>query len=98
MAREVRKQAPAKLAVRVKPRSSKSGVEPAAGEVVVRVHAPAVKGAANREMVEVLSQALGVAKSCVRIVSGERSSRKLVEVSGLSTAEAAARLGRGDRS
>jgi len=61
--------------------------------VVVRVHAPAAEGAANREAVDALAGALGVPRSAVRIVRGERSRHKQVAVEGLSRAEALARLG-----
>ncbi len=83
--------------VKVKPRSSKSGVTAARGELVIQVHAPALKGQANREMVEVLAKALDVPRSAVRIVRGEHSRRKQVEVSGLSAKEALSRLERGGR-
>ncbi len=86
-----------RFTVKVKPRSSKSGVTPGRGELVIAVHAPALKGAANREMVEVLSQALDIPRSRVRIVRGEKSRRKLVEVSGLTAKEALARIERGGR-
>jgi len=87
------KQSPDALTVRVKPRSGKPGVEiGASGEVVVRVHAAAVEGAANREMTEVLADALGVPRSAIRILRGEKSRTKRIAVGDLSVEEVRARL------
>lgn len=87
------KQSRDSLTVRVKPRSSQPGVEiGASGEVVVRVHAAAVEGVANREMMEVLARALGVPKSAIRILHGEKSRTKRVAVDGLSAAEVGGRV------
>jgi uncharacterized protein (TIGR00251 family) len=58
----------------------------------VRIAAPAVENRANAALVELLSEALGVPKSAVRIRSGGAARRKLVEVSG--GAEVLARLER----
>ena len=59
---------------------------------MVQVHAPASGGAANRECLMLLARALGVAKSAVQIVRGERSRLKQVVVAGVGAAEARARL------
>ena len=85
------------LTVKVKPRSSRPGVEAAAsGELVVCVHAAAVEGAANQEMIEVLARALRVPRSAVHIVQGERSRKKRVAVAGMAAVEVVARLRRAD--
>jgi uncharacterized protein (TIGR00251 family) len=79
--------------VRVRPRSSRAGLTvDTDGELSVRVHAAASQGAANRECVALLAKALGVPKSAVEIVRGERSRLKQVAVAGLDAAEARARL------
>ena len=49
----------------------------------VRVTARAVEGAANRALVQAVADALGVRRSAVSLVAGERSREKLVEVIGL---------------
>jgi uncharacterized protein YggU (UPF0235/DUF167 family) len=83
------------IAIRVRPRSSRSGVEKGSdGGIVVHVHAPARAGAANRECEVVLAHALGVAKSAVRIIRGETGRGKQIAVVGLSAAEARERLDR----
>jgi uncharacterized protein (TIGR00251 family) len=74
--------------VRLQPRSSRSGVEGIHGDALrVRVHAPPVEGAANEALVAVLAEALGVARSAIRVVAGATSRNKVVEVTGV-TAEA----------
>ncbi len=84
---------PQTFAVKVKPRSSRPGVEAAAsGELVVRVHAAAVDGAANQEMTEVLARALRVPKSAVHIVQGQSSRTKRVAVAGVPAGEVVSRL------
>jgi uncharacterized protein (TIGR00251 family) len=65
-----------------------------AGEaVIVRVTAPPVEGAANKAVIELLARRLGVPKSAVRIALGERAREKVIEVEGLSDAEAKEMLG-----
>ena|ERR1017187_5496246 len=82
-----------RFAVRVQPRSSRTGVDGALGGALrVRVNAPPVENAANEAVVKVLAKALGVAKSAVVIVGGARSRSKVVEVGGLCAAEVRRRL------
>jgi uncharacterized protein (TIGR00251 family) len=50
----------------------------------VRLHAPPVDGAANEELVKFLAESLGVARRAVRIVSGQTSRSKVVEIEGVS--------------
>ena len=83
------------IAVTVKPRSTRAGVALGAdGRVVVRVHAPAVEGAANRECCAALAAALGVPKSAVTIARGEKGRAKQIAVANLTAAEVRARLRR----
>ncbi len=82
-----------RIQVRVKPRASKSrivGVRE--GALHVAIAAPPVDGAANLELVKTLAQSLGVAKSRVRLVSGQSGRDKVVAVEGLDEAEARAAL------
>lgn len=70
--------------LRVAPRASRNalgGVHD--GALKVRVTAPPVDGAANAAIAKLLSKALGVSKRAVRIVSGETSRTKTVEVRGV---------------
>jgi uncharacterized protein (TIGR00251 family) len=82
-----------RFAVRVQPRASIAGVAGLFGTgLKVRVHAPPVEGAANAAVIEVIAAALGVAKREVRIVGGQSSRSKVVEVTGLTADQVRARL------
>ena len=85
---------PVTLRVRVRARAPADGIEAevAAREVVVSVTAPAVEGKANRAMLAQLAERLGIARSSLQIISGEKSRRKLVRVHGLGENEVWRRL------
>ena len=70
------------LAVKVTPRASRSEVVGFGddGSVRVRIAAVPEKGKANEELRSLLSRYFGVAKSDIRIVSGETSSHKRVRI------------------
>jgi uncharacterized protein (TIGR00251 family) len=71
--------------VRVIPRSSRSGLAGIRDDaLLLRLHAPPVDGAANAEVVEILSDVLGVPRRAVTIVTGGRSRLKRVRVEGVS--------------
>jgi hypothetical protein len=72
------------ITVRVVPRSAKAG--PAGireGAYLVRLNAPPVEGAANAELIALLSDLLHIPKRNVTIVSGERSRTKRVRIDGI---------------
>lgn len=48
-----------------------------------RIAAPPVDGAANDSLIALLAKALGVSRRAVRIVSGESSRSKLIQVDGI---------------
>jgi uncharacterized protein YggU (UPF0235/DUF167 family) len=64
-----------------------------AGVLRVRVAAPPVAGAANEALVRLLARTLDVPRGAVRVVHGEASRDKTVEVDGLDEAEVWRRLG-----
>jgi uncharacterized protein (TIGR00251 family) len=69
------------LRVRVQPRASRSRVTTdSEGAIRVAVTAPPADGEANRAVVEAVARALGLAKSRVRIHSGERSRNKTLRI------------------
>ncbi|UCC71681.1 MAG: DUF167 domain-containing protein [Gemmatimonadota bacterium] len=71
--------------VRVQPRASRTEIAGTHGEVLkIRLAAPPVAGAANAELAAFLARTLGLPKSAVRIVKGERGRNKVVEVEGAS--------------
>ncbi|HKW47208.1 MAG TPA: DUF167 domain-containing protein [Gemmatimonadaceae bacterium] len=85
-----------RFAVHVQPRASRSEIAGVHGDAMkVRLGAPPVDGAANSALIELLADALGVSRRDVRIVNGEHSRRKLVEVVGVD-AETVRRLVMGD--
>jgi uncharacterized protein len=63
------------------------------GALAVRVTAPPVEGEANRAVTELLARALGVRRSAVSVVHGERGRDKLVRVEGVTRGDVEARLG-----
>jgi len=73
-----------RIEVYVQPRASATEVAGMHdGRVKVRLAAPPVDGAANAELVRFVAARLGVAKAKVRIVAGESSRRKMIEVDGV---------------
>jgi uncharacterized protein (TIGR00251 family) len=71
------------LKVKVEPRSSKKGISGLIGDSLkVKVHAPPVGGAANEELIEILSKEFGIKKSDIQIVRGNASRDKIVEIAG----------------
>ena len=72
------------LRVKVIPKSSKTELAEVLpdGTWRVRVAAAPEKGKANRALCEFIAERLGVAKSRVRIISGETSSIKRIRVDG----------------
>jgi uncharacterized protein (TIGR00251 family) len=73
------------LTVRVQPRASKDEITGALeGALRVRLCAPAVENRANEVLIEFLAGLLKIAKSAVRIQSGEHSRIKRVEIRGVS--------------
>ena len=74
-----------RISIYVQPRASKTMVDGMHdGCVKVRLAAPPVDGAANAALIEFVAERLSLAKSRVRIVSGQTSRRKVVEVDGVS--------------
>jgi uncharacterized protein (TIGR00251 family) len=72
------------FSVRVQPRASKDEIAgEMGGALKVRLRAPAVEDRANEALVEFLAQLLKRPRSAVRILSGERSRTKRVEISGV---------------
>ena len=81
------------VSLRVVPRASRTGVVRSDDGYRIRVAAPPVQGAANKELVRYLAKLLGVARGDLVIEAGERGRRKRVLVRGMSAAEVRRRLG-----
>ncbi len=81
------------FAVRVVPRSSRdqiAGVE--GGALKIKLTAPPVDGAANAALVEFIAKWLGVRRSAVSIISGNKARNKLVRVGGVTREHLMARM------
>ena len=84
---------PARLEVYIQPRASRTELAGSHnGLIKIRIAAPAVENAANRELLEFLALKLGTARRCVRLVSGSASRRKVLEIDGMTAAAIAAKL------
>jgi uncharacterized protein (TIGR00251 family) len=71
------------FAVRVQPLASKDEIAgEIAGAIKVRLQAPAVEGRANEALIEFLADLLKTHNGAVRILSGERSRIKRLEIRG----------------
>jgi uncharacterized protein (TIGR00251 family) len=83
-----------RLTVRVIPRARTTALAGVRDDaLLVRLAAPPVDEAANRDLVAFLAAALGVPVRTVRIVSGDRSRRKVVEIGGVSEERCRGALG-----
>jgi uncharacterized protein (TIGR00251 family) len=81
------------FAVRVQPRASKNELAGVMdGALKIRLQAPAVEDRANDALCVFLAELLKRPKSAVRILSGERSRSKRVEIAGVTAAEVEALL------
>jgi uncharacterized protein (TIGR00251 family) len=79
------------LSVYVQPRASRSEIVGEHGDALkVRLAAPPVDGAANEELIRFAAKLFGVSASSVSIRSGQASRTKLIEITGVTTAEVAA--------
>jgi len=69
------------LRIKAQPAASKNEFCEVYGDdtIKIRIKAPAVEGAANKELVKFLSKTFKVPKSAIRFKSGEQSKIKVVE-------------------
>lgn len=85
---------PVRLEVYIQPRASKTELAGRHdGLLKIRIAAPAIENAANRELIDFIALQLGTAKRCVRLVSGAASRRKVLEIDGVSEEVIGAKLG-----
>jgi uncharacterized protein (TIGR00251 family) len=69
-----------RLAVKVTPGAREESVTLSDGAVLVKVRAPADKGAANEAVLQVVARALGLASSRVTLLRGGTSRQKVLKV------------------
>ncbi len=76
------------IRVRVQPRSRRNSL---AGrledEWKLQLMAPALEGKANQACIEFFARGLGIARSRVKLLSGERSRHKVLALDGVTEAE-----------
>ena len=69
------------LRIKVVPNSSKNVISGILDESLkIKIKAPAVEGAANKELVKFLSKLLKLSKSDIIFMNGETSKRKLIKI------------------
>ena len=78
--------------VKAQPRARRPGLAGGNGCLRVAVREPAEDGRANAAVLATIALALRVRRASVELVSGARSSRKVVAVRGLAPEEIARRL------
>lgn len=83
----------ARIEVRVQPGAKKNAVLGKREDAwKISLQAPAVEGGANRACVDYLAKLLGVKRSAVSILKGEKIRNKVIEIKGLTNQEASAAL------
>jgi uncharacterized protein (TIGR00251 family) len=72
------------LTVPVQPGARGAGVVGEHGDALkIRIDSPPVDGRANQALIAFLADRLGLARSNLKLISGESSRRKRIQVSGL---------------
>lgn len=72
------------IQVKVIPRSSKKEIAGVEGNIIkVKLTAPPVEGAANKQLIELLSETLSIKKSSIEIVKGDSFRYKTVKIKGV---------------
>jgi hypothetical protein len=79
--------------LKVKPRAARERLAvDSSGQLRLELHAPPTQGQANEACVLFLARALRLPQACVVILSGQKSRRKLIRVTGRSAAETVAQI------
>ncbi len=83
-----------RLHLYARPRASRTEIAGLyGGRVKLKVAAPPVDGAANGEIIDFLSDRLGVRKTDVEFISGHNGKRKTLQLHGVRPEEAIEKLG-----
>lgn len=76
-----------RLAVKVVPGASRSAISGWLGEELkLRIQAPPEKGKANKSVLKLLATTLGIPVKSMRIIRGQSSAHKIIELSGVTPA------------
>ena len=73
------------IEIKVEPRSSQKAIAGVMDNNVLKVKltSPPVEGAANEQLIELLSEELKIKKTEIKVIRGHASKRKVVEISGV---------------
>ena len=71
-----------KIQVKVKPGSKSEGISREGASFTVMVREPPREGRANQAVIKLLAAYFGVPQSQVRVLSGQRSRNKVIEIIG----------------
>jgi uncharacterized protein (TIGR00251 family) len=81
------------VVVHARPGAKRSAVSGLHGQALaVRLAARPVEGAANRELIRLLAEALGVSQGAIELRTGARGRTKRLHVTGLGVTDVLARL------
>ncbi|MDP8233516.1 MAG: DUF167 domain-containing protein [Candidatus Saelkia tenebricola] len=69
-----------KVTVRVVSGAKKADIRKEADVLRVKIDAPPVEGKANKRLIEILAEYFLVPKSKIKIIKGERSKNKIIQV------------------
>ena len=76
------------LRVRIQPGASRDQIVGVVeGALRLRITAPPVEGAANKQCIKFLAKKLHIAKSKIALLKGEHARKKVLRMSGVSTAD-----------
>jgi uncharacterized protein (TIGR00251 family) len=79
--------------VKVLPRSSKDEITGKQdGIYKIKLTTPAIEGKANQALLKLLSKKLGLPKTKIEIISGERSRTKSIRINGITPEQVKQRL------
>ncbi len=68
------------IEVRVVPNAKRNEIKDEEGKFKVYITAPPVDGKANKLLIEILAKHLGVKKSHINIIKGEKSRDKIIQI------------------
>jgi len=75
------------LQLQVQPRAKRNRLVRQQEEWKLQLTAPPIEGKANQACIEFLAQGLGIARSRVRLLAGEKSRHKRIELEGVTEEE-----------
>jgi hypothetical protein len=81
------------LTLKIQPRSSQSKIIGVEGDYLkIKLQKTPVEGAANEELIDLLQEVFKIPKKNIKILRGEKSRMKWVEIQGLSPTQILARV------